>query len=101
MKNLLIAVVSEGLFSLVALLVVCAIVWFGGDYLGYPVKLRIAVILAVLALWLVLYLVQRIIAVRRAMRIEAMLRAQASADPAVDTRGAPLESMTRQFQLGL
>jgi type VI secretion system protein ImpL len=100
MKNLLVAIVGEGLFSLVALLVICAIVWFGGDYLGYPTRVRVVVILAVLAVWLVLYLVQRILAVRRAMRIEAMLRAQASAGPAA-VPGAPLGALAHQFRLGV
>jgi len=101
MKNLLVAIVSEGLFSLVALLVISAIVWFGGDYLGYSTQLRILVIVTILALWLVLYLVQRILAVRRAMRIEAMLRAQASASGTVVVGGDPIAAMVHQFRLGV
>ncbi len=50
MKNLLVAIISEGLFSLVALLVISAIVWFGGEHFGYPVQLRIVVIVAILGL---------------------------------------------------
>lgn len=100
MKNLLVAIVSEGLFSLVALLVISAIVWFGGEYLGYPAKLRVLVIVAVLGLWFVLYLVQRVMAVRRTMRIEAMLRAQASSSSTA-TQLDPIDAMVHQFRVGV
>lgn len=101
MKNLLAAIVSEGLFNVIALLVLLALVWFGGEYLGYPVQLRIIVMLSIGALWLLLYLVQRVLAVRRAMRIEAMLRAQAAASPIADQRAGPLDTLTHQFRLGV
>ena len=101
MKNFLVAIVSEGLFSVVALLVVCALIWFGGDYLGYPPKLRILAILAVLAAWLVLYLIQRALAVRRAMRIEAMLRNQAAGDTKAGAKLDPLAVLAHRFQAGL
>ncbi len=101
MKNFLVAIVSEGLFSLVALLVVCAIVWFGGDYFGYPVRLRVVVIVAILVIWLVIYLIQRALAVRRAMRIEAMLRSQSTANPVNDARVGPIDALVMQFRLGV
>ena len=100
MKNLLVAIISEGLFSLVALLVISAIVWFGGEYFGYPIPVRIVVIVAILGTWLILYLVQRVMAVRRAMRIEAMLRAQASSSGAV-TQLNPIDTMVHQFRVGV
>ena len=101
MKNFLVAIVSEGLFSLVALLVMCAIVWFGGDYLGYPVRLRIMVMVVILVVWLVLYLIQRVLAVRRAMKIEAMLRTQSKANPVLESHGGSHETMAQQFRLGV
>ena len=101
MKNLLVAIVSEGLFSLVALVVISVIVWFGGEYLGYATQLRVFVILAVLAVWLVLYVVQRILAVRRAMRIEAMLRNQASASGTNVIPSDTIAAMVQQFRVGV
>ena len=101
MKNLLVAIVSEGLFSLVALVVISVIVWFGGEYLGYATQLRVFVILAVLAVWLVLYVVQRILAVRRAMRIEAMLRKQASASGTNVIPSDTIAAMVQQFRVGV
>ena len=101
MKNFFVAIVSEGLFSLVALLVIGALIWFGGDYFGFAIRVRIMVLVAVLAIWLVLYLIQRVLAVRRAMRIEAMLRAQASSGQVVQTSASPTDSMQTQFRQGV
>ncbi len=47
-----------------------------------------------------LYLVQRVLAVRRAMRIEAMLRAQASSSGA-PTQFNPIDAMVHQFRVGV
>ena len=101
MKNLLVAIVSEGLFSLVALLVLSAMVWFGGDFFGWSARVRIVIILVILAVWLVLYVVQRVLAVVRQMRIEAMLRRQASTSAVVSSRSGPLDQMTAQFHFGV
>jgi type VI secretion system protein ImpL len=76
MKALLKAVSSSTL-SVAALAVLLAIVWFGGEYFDYPVKKRILIMLGVLAAWIVLYVIQRVIAVRNALLIEKRLRAQA------------------------
>ncbi len=101
MKNLLVAIVSEGLFSLVALLVVSAIVWFGGEFLGFSTTQRGVVILAILAVWLVLYVVQRVLAVVRQLRIEAMLRRQASTSAVAGMSVDPLGALAHQFHSGV
>jgi type VI secretion system protein ImpL len=101
MKNILIAIVSEGLFSLVALAVLSALVWFGGDYLGYSNTLRIQVILVILAVWFVFYLIQRILAIVRQMRIESMLRRQSASAAVIDSRSAPVDQLTHQFNTGV
>jgi type VI protein secretion system component VasK len=73
----LLKVLSSSILSVAALAVLLAIVWFGGEYFDYPAKKRILIMLAVLAAWIVLYAIQRIMAVRNALLIEKRLRAQA------------------------
>jgi type VI protein secretion system component VasK len=63
--------------SIVAVAALCALVWFGGAYFHMYEKWRILIIVVVIALWLVLYIVQKIMAVRGARLIEQRLRAQA------------------------
>lgn len=78
MPSFLKAFAKEGAVSFLALLVLLAIIWFGGEYLEIERGLRILAIVLVLGAWLVLYVLQRAMAVRSAMLIEKRLRAQAA-----------------------
>ena len=65
------------LVNILALGILCALIWFGGQYFEVAVQWRIAGILGALALWLLIFLWQRIQAIRTARLIEARLREQA------------------------
>ncbi|MCO5169790.1 MAG: type VI secretion system membrane subunit TssM [Planctomycetes bacterium] len=80
------------LVNLLALGVLCALLWFGGQYFEFPVQHRVAAILAALALWLLVFLWQRFQAIRTARLIEARLREQA-ADQIANSRPAERDQL--------
>ncbi|TVR47926.1 MAG: hypothetical protein EA402_00880, partial [Planctomycetota bacterium] len=55
----------------------CVGIWFLGDRLGLSEGWRLAIIITLCALYLALLVVQKILAIRRSMRIERQLRDQA------------------------
>ncbi|MFW5740358.1 MAG: type VI secretion protein IcmF/TssM N-terminal domain-containing protein, partial [Myxococcota bacterium] len=74
---LLKAILSEGVLSFIALMVLIALAAVVGWYLGWDPRTQIAPVVIVLCvLWVLLFIAQRVIAIRRAMRIEAMLKVQ-------------------------
>lgn len=80
------------LVNLLALGVLCALLWFGGQYFEFPVQQRVGAILAALALWLLVFLWQRFQAIRTARLIEARLREQA-ADQIANSRPAERDQL--------
>lgn len=101
--NFLKAIFAGTLASVVVLLVLGALLWLGGEYLGWSVETRIILSVVVLAVWLALFLVQKAVAARRARAIEDQLRAQAeeqtAATPA-ETREQILD-LQRRFRESL
>src|SRR5690606_1924936 len=88
------------LVNLLALGVLCALVWFGGEYFELSVRLRVGVILGALALWLLIFVWQRLQAIRTARLIEQRLREQA-ADQIANSRPADrdqLEDLERRLK---
>ncbi|MEZ6186377.1 MAG: type VI secretion system membrane subunit TssM [Planctomycetota bacterium] len=63
--------------NLVALAVLVALIWFGGEYFELPVTYRVIAISVVLALWLIVFVIQRVLLIRNANLIERRLREQA------------------------
>lgn len=88
------------LVNILALGILCALIWFGGQYFEVAVQWRIAGILGALALWLIIFLWQRIQAIRTARVIEARLREQAM-DQIANSRPAErdqLEDLERRMK---
>ncbi len=86
--------------NLLALGVLCALLWFGGQYFEFPVKHRVGAILVALALWLLVFVWQRFQAIRTARVIEARLRQQA-AEQIANSRPAErgqLEELEKRLQ---
>jgi len=97
------AIAKEGTLNVIALIVICALIWFGGEYKQVDVQLRIKIICVVLVIWLVLHLIQRGMAIRSAMRIERQLREQAALQvqaAAPDKRGE-VQALQSQFHEAL
>ena len=65
------------LVNILALGVLCALIWFGGEYFEISVRIRIGAILCALAFWLLVFVWQRLQAIRTARVIESRLREQA------------------------
>ncbi|MGH9361822.1 MAG: type VI secretion system membrane subunit TssM, partial [Thermoanaerobaculia bacterium] len=63
--------------SFVALIVLGLLVWFGGEYFKFEPRHRFLAISVLLVLWLLLYVLQKVLALRASMLIEKRLRAQA------------------------
>lgn len=103
MKQLFSALMKEGVFSLVLLVVLCLLVWFGGGYLDIPEKTRYAVIAGLLGLWGVMFIVQKVRAVNGAMRIEKQLKAQSGAQLAgADAdKKSEIEALRKKFDESL
>jgi len=103
MKALFSALLKEGMVSIVVLIILCLLVWFGGAYLETPEKTRIAVICGLLGIWVALYIFQRVRAVQSAMRIEKQLKAQSGAQLAgADAdKKAEIEALRSKFDESL
>lgn len=88
------------LVNLLALGVLSALIWFGGEYFEVSVRLRVGGILAALAVWLLIFLWQRLQTIRTAHLIESRLREQA-ADQIANSRPAErdqLEELERRLK---
>lgn len=70
---------KEGNLSFIALIVLLLLVWFGGEVLGVDSRIRAGVCAAALALWLILYIIGKVMAARSAALIERRLQSQAQA----------------------
>lgn len=80
------------LVNLLALGVLCALLWFGGQYFEVATRHRVAAILGALCLWLLVFVWQRFQAIRTARLIEARLREQA-AEQIASSRPAERDQM--------
>ncbi len=80
MRAFLSALMREGVVSIVVLALLCLLVWFGGMYLGMEQGHRILIILALLSIWAVVFVVQKVLAVRQSVRIENQLKAQGGSE---------------------
>lgn len=103
MRQLLGALMKEGVVSIVLLVILCLLVWFGGMYLETPEKTRIAIICGLLGVWAALFIAQKVRAVRGAMRIEKQLKAQSGAQLAgADAdKKAEIEALRKKFDESL
>jgi type VI secretion system IcmF/VasK family protein len=103
MKNLLGALAKEGSLGIIVLVVLIALIWLGGNYLEWDQKLMILLTVGVLLAFLVMYVVQKMLAVRRAMNIENQLRAQASAhvQSTIPDKQPEIEALQGQFNEAL
>ncbi len=103
MRSLLSALMKEGVVSIVLLVILCVLVWFGGMYLETPEKTRIAIICVLLALWGAMFIAQKVRAVNSALRIEKQLKAQSGAQLAgADAdKKAEIEALRKKFDESL
>ncbi|MHC5039635.1 MAG: type VI secretion system membrane subunit TssM, partial [Planctomycetota bacterium] len=103
MGAILKSIIAGGLVTLVVLAVVTALIWLGGEYLELPTETRILLMVGVLAVWLVIFLVQRLIAARRAKHIEDQLRAQAQEQITATSADSKeqVEALQKQFREAL
>ena len=101
MKSILAAIFGDGLVSIAAVAVLCALAWFGGMYLGWDTRLRVVIIIAILVVWLVLYVIQKVIAVRKGMRIETLLRAQSRDGARAPEARSAVDHLRQQFRASL
>ncbi|NUO17116.1 MAG: hypothetical protein HUU03_11820, partial [Planctomycetaceae bacterium] len=103
MKALLGALAKEGMLSIVVLIVLVALTWMGGEYLEWDVKLRVLIIIGLLAVFLIMYVAQKVLAVRRAMTIENQLRAQAQmhVQSTIPDKQPEIQALEQQFQEAL
>ncbi|MBP9892355.1 MAG: type VI secretion system membrane subunit TssM [Planctomycetes bacterium] len=103
MKNLIGALAKEGTLGIMVLVVLIALIWLGGNYLEWDQKLMILLTVGVLLAFLVMYFVQKMLAVKRAMNIENQLRAQASAhvQSTIPDKQPEIEALQGQFNEAL
>ncbi len=103
MKLLLGALAKEGMLSIVVLGVLVALAWLGGEYMGWDPKLRILIIVGLLLAFLIMYVVQKLLAVKRAMTIENQLRAQAQVhvQSTIPDKQPEIQALETQFQEAL
>lgn len=107
MRQFLSALMKEGVISIVVLILLCLLVWIGGEFLKTEdndlFKERIAIIAALIGLFLVLFLVQKVMAVRNAVRIEQQLKAQSGSQlqGADADKKAEIEALGSKFNESL
>lgn len=103
MKNLVGALAKEGSLGIMVLIVLIALIWLGGNYLEWDQKLMIALTAGVLVLFLILYMVQKLLAIRRAMNIENQLRMQAQqhVQSTIPDKQPEIEALQGQFNEAL
>ncbi len=107
MRQFLSALMKEGVLSIVMLLLLLLLVWGiawylradNPDWMNLPVMISIALIGA----WAMMFVAQKVMAVKNAMRIEAQLKAQSGAQLAgasADKKGE-IEAMRKKFDESL
>ncbi|MCC6464574.1 MAG: type VI secretion system membrane subunit TssM [Planctomycetes bacterium] len=107
MKSLLAALFKEGVISVVVLIILLALVWLGGEYFKTAdndlMKERIGISVVLLSLFAVLFIAQKVVAIRSAMRIEQQLKAQSGAQlqGAAADKKAEVEELRRKFDESL
>lgn len=107
MRSFLSALMREGVISIVVLVLLCLLVWFGGEFLASEedplIKERIAIIAVLLGLWVLLFIVQKVLAIRSATRIEKQLKAQSGSelDGADADKKAEIEALRSKFDESL
>jgi type VI secretion system IcmF/VasK family protein len=98
---------KEGVISIVVLVLLCLLVWIGGEFLKTEdndlFKERIAIIAVLIGIFLVLFLVQKVMAVRNAVRIEQQLKAQSGSQlqGADADKKAEIEALGAKFNESL
>ena len=107
MRAFLGALMKEGVISIVVLILLCLLVWFGGEFLADEendlIKERILVIAILIGIFLVLFVVQKMLAVRNAMRIEQQLKNQSGSQlsGADADKKAEIEALSSKFDESL
>lgn len=107
MRAFLGALMKEGVISIVVLILLCLLVWFGGAYLADEqndlIKERILIIAILIGIFLVLFVVQKMLAVRNAMRIEQQLKNQSGSQlsGADADKKAEIEALSAKFDESL
>ncbi|MBZ0134864.1 MAG: type VI secretion system membrane subunit TssM [Planctomycetes bacterium] len=107
MRAFLGALMKEGVISIVVLVLLCLLVWFGGQFLADEqndlVKERILIIAVLIGIFLVLFVVQKMLAVRNAMRIEQQLKNQSGSQlsGADADKKAEIEALSKKFDESL
>ncbi|MCB9893614.1 MAG: type VI secretion system membrane subunit TssM [Planctomycetes bacterium] len=107
MRQVLSALMKEGVISVVVLILLCLLVWFGGMYLESEpneyLKTRIAIIAVLIGIFLVLFLIQKVMAVRSAVKIEQQLKAQSGShlEGADAEKKAEIETLSKNFNESL
>jgi type VI secretion system IcmF/VasK family protein len=71
------ALLKGGNIGVIALIVLLLLVWFGGEYLGINPRTRAIIGVVSVSIYAVLYVLQRILAVRSSLAIENRLRSSA------------------------
>ena len=90
------------ILAFLVLLMFSALAWFGGQILGWSEGLRILIIAILAGLYLLAWIVQKILAIRRSMRIEKQLKAQAEQQVKNSSTGADgLRQMQSHFKSSL
>jgi type VI secretion system IcmF/VasK family protein len=107
MRPLLKMLLKEGSASIVILVLVLALIWGVGWYVGRDnpnwMHLPILISLSVVGLWVVMFIASKVVAARSAARIEKQLRAQSGAQLAgadADKR-AEIEALRKKFDESL
>lgn len=107
MRSFLAALLKEGVISIVVLILLCLLVWFGGEYLKTEdndlFKERILIIAILIGIFMVLFIVQKVLAVRSAVRIEQQLKAQSGSqlEGADADKKAEIEALSKTFNESL
>ena len=90
------------ILAFLVLLMFSALVWFGGQALGWSDGLRLLIITILAGLYLIAWIVQKVLAIRRSMRIEKQLKAQAEQQVKNSSTGADgLKQMQSHFKNSL
>jgi type VI secretion system protein ImpL len=101
--GILSALMKEGVLSIVVLILLIALVWFGGEFLKTPendlFKERVAIIAVLIGIFLVLFMAQKAMAVKNAVRIEKQLKAQSGSQlvGADADRKSEIEALSKKF----
>lgn len=107
MRAFLSALMKEGVISIVVLVLLCLLVWFGGEFLADEennlIKERILIIAILIGIFLVLFVIQKMLAVRNAMRIEQQLKNQSGSQlsGADADKKAEIEALSKKFDESL